>query len=287
MTKRTATKTGTSFGYVLVIAALAVLAFFAWRQFGTPETAPEPGEPLAEEAGPSAPAYPVDWIQTKETGPDDEPLPALGESDEAALTAIAALAGGESAPAVVLPEHIVERLVATIDNLPNRKLAPRLLPVRPAAGGFRVLDDADGTTTIDPRNFSRYQAYVDLIEAVDTDALMAQYVRAYPLLQQAYRELGYPDGHFNDRLIAVIDHLLAAPSPSLPIALAPEKGQYAYADPALQSLSAGHKILVRIGPDNAAVVKAKLRELREALAGQSPAPDEADPVAPEDEATGQ
>jgi hypothetical protein len=40
---------------------------------------------------------------------------------------------------------------------------------------------------------------------------------------------------------------------------------YKYADPRLESLSSGQKILLRIGNDNAAKIKAKLRELREAL----------------------
>lgn len=277
-------KTGHAFGTALLIAALAVLAFFAWRQFGPDGTGPEPGQAeSAEQTGPPPPTYPVARIQTEETGPEAEPLPALGQSDPAALASIATLTGSDSAPAIMLAEHIIERLVATIDNLSSPKLALRLLPVRPAPGGFRVRDDADGTTTIDPRNFSRYQVYVDLLETTDIDALVAQYVRAYPLFQQAYRDLGYPDGHFNDRLIAVIDHLLAAPSPPQPIALVPEKGQYAYADPALQSLSAGHRMMIRIGPDHAAVVKARLTRLRAALAGQTPVLDEVEPVAPDDD----
>ena len=45
---------------------------------------------------------------------------------------------------------------------------------------------------------------------------------------------------------------------------------YEYADPALESLSAGQKALVRMGPDNEAKVKAKLRELRRMIAAQRP-----------------
>jgi len=40
-----------------------------------------------------------------------------------------------------------------------------------------------------------------LAEKVDAKAFMAVYTRFYPLLQQAYRELGYPKGYFNDRLV--------------------------------------------------------------------------------------
>jgi hypothetical protein len=91
-------------------------------------------------------------------------------------------------------------------------------------------------------------------------------VRWYPLFQQAYRELGYPDGYFNDRLVEVIDHLLAAPEVKGPVALAKPWIMWEYADPKLEALSAGHKILVRVGPENAARLKAKLREVRRQVA---------------------
>ena len=40
---------------------------------------------------------------------------------------------------------------------------------------------------------------------------------------------------------------------------------YDYADPALADLSAGQKMLLRMGPENEAKVKAKLREIKRAL----------------------
>ena len=40
---------------------------------------------------------------------------------------------------------------------------------------------------------------------------------------------------------------------------------YRYADPALEARSPGHKILLRIGPDNMARAQAVLRKWREAL----------------------
>jgi hypothetical protein len=106
---------------------------------------------------------------------------------------------------------------------------------------------------------------VRALEAVDSAKLVALYVRFYPLFQQAYAELGYPSRYFNDRVFEVIDHLLATPDVRGPIALVQPKVLYEYADPALQDLSAGQKMLVRMGPENEAKVKAKLRELKKAL----------------------
>jgi len=45
---------------------------------------------------------------------------------------------------------------------------------------------------------------------------------------------------------------------------------YEYADPKLEVLSAGQKILLRMGSANAEQIKAKLREIRQALTRVSP-----------------
>jgi hypothetical protein len=107
------------------------------------------------------------------------------------------------------------------------------------------------------------------MEAVDTGRLVALYVRFYPLFQQAYRELGYPKGYFNDRLVEVIDHLLVTPEITGPIRLTKPWIMYEFADPALEARSAGQKTLIRMGPANALRVKAKLREFRRQIAGRA------------------
>jgi hypothetical protein len=114
---------------------------------------------------------------------------------------------------------------------------------------------------------------------MDAQKVVAWYVHYYPLFQEAYRELGYPDGYFNDRLVAVIDHLLATPDLPQPPALTQAKVLYEYADPALESRSAGQKLLLRSGPDNEAAIKAKLREIRAVLTSQPTPPGDATPSA--------
>ncbi|HEX9275970.1 MAG TPA: DUF3014 domain-containing protein, partial [Casimicrobiaceae bacterium] len=149
-------------------------------------------------------------------------------------------------------------------NLPRKTVAQRVMPIKPAAGAFRT-SGPEGSTIVDPDNAARYSPYVRALEAIDSAKLVALYVRFYPLFQQAYAELGYPSRYFNDRVFEVIDHLLATPEVRGPIALVQPKVLYEYADPALQDLSAGQKMLVRMGPENEAKVKAKLRELKKAL----------------------
>ena len=191
-------------------------------------------------------------------------LPALDESDAAAHEMLAALFGGGTFDALFRPQNIVRNVVATIDNLPRKSVAPRIVPINPVPGAFRVAGP-DGAVIVGLDNAARYSPYVRAMEAMDSAKLVAIYVRLYPLFQQAYADLGYPSRYFNDRLFEVIDHLLATPDVSGPLALTQPKVLYEYANPALQDLSAGQKILLRMGGENEAKVKAKLRELKRAL----------------------
>ena len=175
-------------------------------------------------------------------------------------------------------DGFVRRAVATVDNLAQPYAPARLWPVQPAPGRFEVAGAADAPTqTIAPANAARYHAFVAFAESVPLDAAVKLYARLYPLFQTAYEELGYPGRYFNNRLVAVLDQLLATPVPTGPVAvqLTQVKGEvpstrpwvrYEYADPALQALSSGQKMLVRMGPDNARRLKAVMSELRRRVA---------------------
>jgi len=122
--------------------------------------------------------------------------------------------------------------------------------------------------TLDPANYERYRPLVQLLRNTDTKLLIATYTRYYPLFQDAYESLGHPPKYFNDRMIQVIDHLLATPDLRGPVALTQPGVLYEYADPKIEALSAGQKALIRMGGDNATFVKHKLREIRAALVVQ-------------------
>jgi hypothetical protein len=141
--------------------------------------------------------------------------------------------------------------------------------VTAAPGQFRTINTGEDHT-VRPDNAARYAAYVGLIRAANAEQLVTLYVRFYPLFQQAYEELGYPGAYFNDRLVYVIDHLLAAPDMPSDVKLVRPKVFYEFADLDLEARSAGEKIMMRIGRDNAAIVKAKLREVRNAIAESAP-----------------
>jgi hypothetical protein len=114
-------------------------------------------------------------------------------------------------------------------------------------------------------NYQRYAGQVEVFEAADTEELLALYQNLAPLLGQAWADLGYPEGSFDERLVEVIDSLLATPDVQTPIRLIKPEAFYLFADPALESLPAGQKVLLRMGPENAGRVKAELSEIRSIL----------------------
>jgi hypothetical protein len=196
------------------------------------------------------------------------PLPDLAGSDVPLRDALAQLTGADAVKNYLAPEDLIRRLVVTIDNLPRQKVAVDKRPTSPVSGSFAANGD-ELHATLDQQNFDRYKPMVAVVSKLDMQQLAAIYIRFYPLFQQSYQNLGYPTGYFNDRLVAVIDDLLAAPEPKGPVELVRPNVMYTFADPKLEARSAGQKLLIRMGPENEAAIKVKLTELRAAIAGGS------------------
>ena len=191
-------------------------------------------------------------------------LPSLNQSDQVVRDSLAGLFGQPAIAQFLVPENIVRHIVVTVDNLPRKKVAVDLRPVKPTPGETAISTQGD-TTTLSTANYARYTPFVHLVESADPRTVATVYFHLYPLFQQAYEDLGYPGRFFNDRLVEVIDHLLATPEPQAPIELVQPKVFYQFADPKLEDLSAGQKLLIRMGPANERSLKMKLRDLRAEL----------------------
>lgn len=270
--ERTGKLTVVVLGILAVIVGAAAFYLYGPRRVAVPEQvlpsppASNPAPPTQQEA---AIQHPVEKIPVP---PGDAngvqlPLPGLDGSDAVAKDAIATILNSDTYIRFLVPNGIIRHVVATIDNLPRNKIAVQILPIKLLPGSLTTASTSHGMS-IGSANAGRYAAYVDAAEAIDTKRLAGFYVRLYPLLQQAYVELGYPRGYFNDRLINVIDHLLAAPEPKGPIYVSQPKIMFEFVDAELEELSAGQKILIRVGIANELRLKAKLREIRKALTAE-------------------
>ena len=255
---------------LVMVAAVVVAAVLFWRSMHPREAvvspAPKAEAPAAPAAAPtSTPKYPIEAAAPAATA--ENALPALADSDAALRDALGGLFGLAPVERIFNLQDIARRFVATIDNLPRQTVALQRMPVKPVGGSVAVTQ-ADGRILLRTDNASRYAPYMQVLDQADPQKLVQTYVRFYPLFQKAYEELGYPNGYFNDRLVEVIDHLLATPDVPAPIELAQPKVLYEFADPALEQRSAGQKIMIRLGPVGESHAKVKLRAIRKALTGQ-------------------
>ena len=194
-----------------------------------------------------------------------EPLPALGESDASIREELARLLSPMRFTDMFKPDAIISRFVVIVDNIPAKKLPQKYLFTQPLKTTFTVMKDINDDEFVHPSNFDRYEKFVKLAEIINLNTLASLYMRYYPLFQEAYENLGYPDMHFNDRLLYVIEHLLATPTTENPIKLIRPHVFYHFANPDLEALSAGQKTLLRMGKDNAAKIKPRLRKMRQLL----------------------
>jgi len=232
-------------------------------QLQQPPPSPPIAQALPEVIYPVPQAEPMPSLAAK-------PVPPLQESDGVMHESLADLLSKKRFIELFTPKDFVYRVVATVDNLPRKNVATRLLPLKVPAGQF-VTKGGGEVVSLSPANYARYKTYVNIARSADAKQLVATYVHFYPLFQEAYQELGYPNKQFNDRLVEVIDNLLETPDVGTPVKLVRPKVMYEFDDPELEDLSAGQKLLVRMGPQNAAVLKAKLREIRRELVAEAQA----------------
>jgi hypothetical protein len=282
----------------LIVAILVVLAAGAYFYFGgtreaespavvstsTPDPQPQP-EPETEPA-PDVTPPPPEPDETSQgdleapPAPEVEeiPLPMLADSDPVVLENLGAMLGEPAVIRYVVSDNVISRIVATVDTLGSRQIPGVVQVVNGPATQFaaspfeqpeQIIRNEEGDEIpqfiLNPANYERYTPYVELFEAVDASDWVQAYRDYYPLFLEAYRQMGYSEGSFNDRLIVIIDELLSTPVVSDPVRLMKPEAFYLFTDERLEALTAGQKIMLRMGSGNAERVKDKLREIRALL----------------------
>jgi hypothetical protein len=272
VTRRNSAK-GKIIGAIVVIVIVALAAWWYFTRMPGVDFSrqgPAPSGPAKASTAPEPIEYPISEAQTGPAPATTTPLPALDASDDAVAAALASIPGADALAGLLLSRGLIPHIVATVDALPRRTIGASILPLRTPKGTFTV-DTSSGKPVLDSKDFARYDPYMKVAEAVDPRTLVTWYVHWYPLFQQAYRDLGYPQGYFNDRLVAAIDDMLNAPNARPPVALAATPdGHYVFADPTWESLSVGQKLMIRIGPEHERTLKARLRSIRALLLGKAP-----------------
>jgi len=251
----TSGKLGTPLLIGVVLVLLVAASLFLYYRYGRAPAPPAPAPPTPPAEAPTPEPTPAE--------PELE-LPELDRSDRLIRAVVGELSEHPELVAWLTPDDLVRRFVAAVDDV-SRGKSPRphlghLAPER----GFRATETG-GELRIDPRSYDRYDPFVEVFLSLDTADGARLYRRLDPLFQEAYRDLGYPEGDFDRALARAFDEVLATPIPEGPVELERGVDDYLYADPELEALDPAQKHFLRLGPENMRQAQAKLRLLRAAL----------------------
>lgn len=220
---------------------------------------PEPA-PIEEDA--YLPPEPVP-IPEPIVEPEPEPEP-VDISDAAVKTALVGLSQFPDVARFLVDEDLLRRFVVFTENLANEEMAGNHHLLQAPENSFRVYRQA-GKEWIDSASYQRYSPYVEALDSMNSDKLMELYAIYKPTITEIFAEIGDPDEDFDYRIIDAIDHLLDTPEIPVPVEVYTDSVMYKYRIDQVEDLSAPQKQLLRTGPENMRVIKAKLRELKSLL----------------------
>ena len=136
----------------------------------------------------------------------------LEDADARVKSALVNLLGNEAVRSFLRLDDVLRKFVATVDNLATDNATAQMWPVSPTAGRFDT-EARDGAVAIGADQEPLARAPGPRFQHTAS----GRPVRALPLLQRAYEELGYPAALFDDRVIEVMDNLLATPKVAGPV----------------------------------------------------------------------
>lgn len=247
-------------GLVALLVAVAAGLWFWLRD--------DSADPAPVAATTTTPADPVERRAAALTGlgigePDPD-LPSLSQLDGYVRPLLAALSRRPELAALLATDDLVRRFVVSVDAIGRGATPARQVQAVAPRESFAVRTEG-GSVVIAPSSYARYDGLVRLVEDMDPQRLARLYGQLKPRLEEAHRELGV-DGTFDDAITRALAHLLDTPRIPAAPRVQPGKGtNYLYADADLERLSAAQRQLLRLGPDRAARVKAKLRAFADAL----------------------
>ena len=250
-------------GAVVTLSAVGAYFYFLRRGDGRLPAPPLPS--WLQTPGAEAPSTPTETPGPPTPTPGPTLTPAADETlDEVVRRVVGGLTSHPEAMKLLATPGLVRRFVVSVDNIAEGKSPRQNLIVLDPRDDFAVSRRGE-RIFVDPKSYARYDAVTEAVASIDVDGVAAAFAELEPRLDQEYRELGYPNRRFREVLARAIERLERVPVPTEKVELRAKVKSFRFADPKLEALAPAEKHLVRMGPENAKRVQAKLRELRAAL----------------------
>jgi hypothetical protein len=245
----------------VTVIAIIILSYFLF-------VAPPAKEKVIAKTGLTArdiPRAPESALTNPAEDKDFSPLKLdLDQSDPAVRELIAAA----QVPALFREwsrqKELLRLVVAAVDNVAQGQSPSAQLAFLAPEQKFSVIEK-NNSTRLDPRSFRRYDALINVFMAIPDETLIFWYRKLRPTLETAFRELGYPEITFSQRLKQACEQLEQVPVTREDAPLEKKILSYAFADSNLEDLNPAQKHFLRLGPRNVARVQNKLRALAAGL----------------------
>ena len=243
---------GTPIWPIAIFAALFLALVGLWYFGGRAK----PAEPAA---APRAVAQTTVELPRRTAEPGEAiDLPPLDQSDAIVRALVARLSSHPDVAAWLTTDALLKNLTVAVQNVADGDTpAQHLVPLRPK-GSFSTVTSR-GARWIDPASYRRYDGIAAAADSLDARGVARLYATLKPRIDDAYRELMGPDANFDRTLERAIVQILRTPVIDEDVQLTGDTVTYAFASPALEGLTAAQRQLLRMGPRNVRVVKAKVR----------------------------
>lgn len=197
-------------------------------------------------------------------------LPALDESDTWLQEKLPEITWRKELLRLVIDDDMIRRFVVFTDNFSQGVVAykhsPFILPQTAfSATETTVTNTEQQEWQWDVQSEKRFNLYVDLLRSFDSEKLIQWYIEIKPLIDQAYKELGYADEDFTQVLQNSITRVLNMELPKEKLTVVRPSVMYKFRDQEVEALDDVDKLLLRLGRENVLVIKSVLLELSEKL----------------------
>lgn len=208
-------------------------------------------------------------VVAEESIVEDEPnvvqLPTLNNSDTFVFEGLRAMQNGASVLRLLAQDQIVRKFVVFVENISRGEFPQTGLPYKALGEEMPVSNIDENFFVMEDSAHARFDEIVQTFVSLDTDAAITLYRTLSPLFQQAYAEIGFRNVSFDETLRLSINNIVRTTNMEGPYQLVKPSVMYLYADASIENLQEVHKQLLRIGPDNTIILKAKLREFASQL----------------------
>jgi hypothetical protein len=206
----------------------------------------------------------------------DVTVPPLDQSDTLVRELVRQLTSHPTAAAWLATNGLIRNFTVSLANVADDMSPERHLRVLRPAAQFTVSQQG-GAPVIDPASYHRYDSVAAAAASIDPAGAARLYATLKPRIEEAYRDLGHPDGNVDLAVEQAVVRILQTPAVDGPVRVQPDdKGiGYTYSDPRLESLGPVQKQLLRMGPENVRTIQRSLRAIAIELgipASRLPAP---------------